>query len=252
MRTAICILLAGSSGLLAPSLAGQAGAPPSVSEDPVYVRRISFGGRLSVLTLNSMSGGTSEVNIPTPPANFLYTAESQSKRAGGGITMQLALSERIALNLDLLYRKIGYLSSAEIRQGIDNPTTVADERKLTTTLEQTRAKVWELPILGRYYVKDRHDPGPRVFVEAGVAIRKAVGVTTSTETNGACCDLTPTPLARQYSKGGVAGAGFQVYDDFGIKVIPEVRYTRWLSRTFDTRPARSAAHQLEVLIGITF
>lgn len=252
MNTGIFIFLAGFSGLLAVPLAGQTVASPPDSERPAYVRRFSLGGRLSVLPLNALNGGTLEQNIPTLSAEIKSTAESESKRAGGGVAMQFALGERIALNLDLLYRKIGYRKSTETRTGVDNPATTTDERKLTATTEQTRASVWELPVLGRYYMKSRHESGPRSFFEAGVAIRRAGGVITFTEIDDSCCDQVPASLAHRYSTGLVAGAGVQLIDDYGVRVIPEVRYTRWLSRSLDSRPARSASHQLEVLFGITF
>ena len=35
------------------------------------------------------------------------------------------------------------------------------------------------------------------------------------------------------SFGAMVGAGIQFVDEFGIHVVPEVRYTRWMNPTFE-------------------
>ncbi len=41
-------------------------------------------------------------------------------------------------------------------------------------------------------------------------------------------------------------------DDMKIRFIPEVRYTRWMGRTFDTLSTQSRVDQIEGTISITF
>jgi len=252
VKTSTLISLLAFSSLLTPPLAGQAADAPAEEREPAYVRRFSLGGRLSVLALGSMPESELTRNEPVGPAEIKSTLESKTRRAGGGIAVQVALTERIALSVDLLGRRTGYRKYTETRTGTDNPTTTWDERTLRSSAEQTRANLWEFPVLGRYYTKDRHDYGPRGFFQGGLSVRRAGGVITFTETGGECCIQIPAALARRYITGVVAGAGVQVMDDFGVKVIPEVRYTRWFSRNFDSPPAQTARHQLEILIGIAF
>ena len=52
--------------------------------------------------------------------------------------------------------------------------------------------------------------------------------------------------------GVVVGSGLRFVDDFGIKVEPELRYTRWFGRTFDEESARSSPNQIEVDVAFTF
>ena len=52
--------------------------------------------------------------------------------------------------------------------------------------------------------------------------------------------------------GKVGGLGFKFIDDVGIKVMPEVRYTQWSGRSFDSDSTRSAKRQLEVSIAIIY
>jgi len=252
VTTSTLISLLAFSSLLTPPLAGQATPAPVEEREPAYVRRFSLGGRLSVLALSSMPEKELIRTEPVGPAEITSQLESKSLRAGGGIALQVALTERLALSVDMFRRRIGYRNYIETRTGVDSPSTTWDERTLSSSAEQTRANLWEFPVLGRYYTKDRHNYGPRGFFEGGLSIRRAGGVITFTERGGECCIQIPAALAHRYVTGVVGGAGLQVMDDFGVKVIPEVRYTRWFSRNFDSPPAQSARHQLEILLGITF
>lgn len=236
-----------------------AGGKPEPDRNPdrdvdrtAYVRRFSLGGRISVTPLTVLKGGTGSESLPAVPSEITATAESKSRHAGAGITTQFALTDQIALGIDLIRRKVGFQETVETRTGVDNPSTTTDERKLVTTVEQTRAHVWELPIVGRYYRKNRFESGRRWFLEGGAAVRRAGGVVTFTKIDDDCCAQTPRRLSHRYTLGGVAGAGIQVADDYGIKIIPSVRYTRWLKRSLESRAARSASDQVEVLLGITF
>ena len=45
---------------------------------------------------------------------------------------------------------------------------------------------------------------------------------------------------------------FQFVDEFGIHVVPEVRYTRWINPTFDNLTTSSQRNQVEAAISLTF
>jgi hypothetical protein len=64
-------------------------------------------------------------------------------------------------------------------------------------------------------------------------------------------DSIPLPY-RTTSVGVTGGIGFQMIDDFGIRAIPEVRFTRWFNRPFDSVNGRSRANQVEVLLTFAF
>ena len=50
----------------------------------------------------------------------------------------------------------------------------------------------------------------------------------------------------------VAGAGIQLVDEFGIHVVPEVRYTRWVDPIFHNLTTRTNDNQVEADISLTF
>ncbi len=111
--------------------------------------------------------------------------------------------------------------------------------------EDTRASLIDVPLTVRYYTRDRHEPGPRMFVEAGGAWRDTRDIRTSMSTTNAqsqttCCTFTPSEPRYSTAPGVVMGAGIMLIDAFGIHFAPEVQYTRWMkpiyeSLTTDTR-----------------
>jgi hypothetical protein len=62
---------------------------------------------------------------------------------------------------------------------------------------------------------------------------------------------SPTPHKNSIL-GVTAGAGGQLIDPVGVRVIPEVRYTRWFGATFDSLGLRSRRDQVEIVISIYF
>ena len=137
------------------------------------------------------------------------------------------------------------------------------ETQLLTDVETTSARIWDVPVLLRYYTKGRRDRGARVFFEGGAVIRRVSNVKTSIETTFSttdpdiddmtdCCDKTPARVANSPALGGAVGIGVQLIDDVGIRVVPGFRYIRWFNNAFDNPPTRSAQNQLEVSIALTF
>lgn len=220
--------------------------------EPTYVRRFSFGARLSILGLAQLKGGAVDIAIPVTPAQYLATGQSQSIRWAPGLGMQFALSERYTLNLDLLYRRIAYTRDVQVYEGVDSPNTIVDERKLTLRYEDTRGRIFDLPVMLRRYSKDRHARGRRFFWELGGNVRRASNISTLASVNGGCCDERPNLPGNKISLGAAGGAGMHLIDDFGIRVTPQVRYTYWLQRAIDTRPVRSNPHQVEFVLGVSF
>ena len=112
-------------------------------------------------------------------------------------------------------------------------------------------------MLVRFYSKGRHVPGPRWFIEGGGAYRDATNIRTSisaTDVNGnvTCCTDTPTVPAHKSSVGPAVGAGFQLIDPLGIRVIPEVRYTRWINPIFDGVTTHTQRNQIEIALTLGF
>jgi hypothetical protein len=246
----------------APAARGaQAGQPaPRMLKNPVYVRRFSAGLALSVNGLTMMKANTVNPVTTTPPVDALYTSKDLSPRVGYGATAQLALSERFAITAGFFLKRIGYTLNSDIYTGTDDPTTpTVDERTYTVKNENTRGRLYDIPVLVRYYAKDRHESGPRAFFELGGAMRRLSHISTWTDSSVnyadvVCCVQTPADSHAKTTRGVVAGFGVQVNDPIGIRVVPEVRYTHWFNEPFQASLTglRTRRDEVEAMISLTF
>ncbi len=234
-----------------------------INMDPVFVRRFSAGGKFRYLPLETMAKGTlSTTVIDTVDVDARSNGDSSSY--GYGLTTQVAVTNKWAFALELLSSKIEYNTIREVTTFIVDPfENVLLETQVVSGNETTSARLWDIPLLVRYYHKSRFNRGPRVFFEGGAVVRRVTDINTSIETLTSttnpnvedmtdCCDKSPARIANPNALGGAAGIGFQLIDDVGIRVVPGFRYTRWFSNAFDDPPTRSEKNQLEVTIALTF
>jgi hypothetical protein len=254
IRTFVLAVLLGAVGVSAQT----SSAPLSAEEaGKVYVRRFSVGGSLTIVPIPMIPSNSTTVDTTTPAIQGVYQTTPASQWLGYGLTAQIAISGRFAVSGSLLLRRAGYLYDTEVYEGtlLDNSTS--DTRKHTITHEDTRARYYDLPVTLRFYNKDRHTPGPRVFFEGGAAVRRVSDIRTSvtTSVNGStpvCCDTTPAVPAHRDLRGVVAGFGVQLIDPIGIRVVPEVRYTRWAGDTFSSQSTNGQKNQIEAVFSLTF
>jgi hypothetical protein len=236
----------------APAPAQPAAAQPAPEPE---LKRWRAGVKFSGQFLDLFDEGSLKT-FDSIPWKFTSSATTDiSNRLGFGLTFAYDLTSRASLNLDVLYRRAGFRTGLEITEGRDNPETSADERKITSGFEQTKADYWDLPFTLRI-----HD-GPssrrvRGFVEVGGALRHATSVRTYAELEQpgkpGTVDTTPAKLANGNVVGGIAGAGWDWRTSKGVNFVPQVRYTYWMKPVFDTARTRSARSQIEFMLGITF
>ncbi len=250
------------TGPAAPAAKTQQPAPaaapaPSLVDSGAYIRRFVFGGTLSFLPLSLMQGGKKSEVYGTPPISIESQADSRSKYFGAGVGLQAFITERWAVGVGFIWRRSGYRLTTKFHDTIDNPSTTEDERTLLKTVtEETRAHYYDVPLMIRRFNRSRYEPGWRYFYEAGPTLRTVRKIRTAiqeeTETTIDCCNETPATPSKKNLLGVTAGAGIILRDDFGIKIIPEVRYTRWFGGAFNTRAATSRRDQVDVSISFLF
>ena len=222
------------------------------------MRRFSAGATLTVLGLSLVPGSSNTVTNSST-VSTAYNTTGASQRIGYGITAQAAITDRFTIAVGGYLRRIGYQFNTTVTtttlqsvNGVLTPISTS-----TSTHEDTRARLFDVPLVLRFYSKGRHTPGPRWFVEGGGAFRDSNSIRTSlSSTNSAgtlsCCTNTPAVPSHRTSIGFVGGAGFQLIDPFGIRVIPEVRYTRWMTQTFDAITTRTEQNQVEAVLTLSF
>jgi hypothetical protein len=208
--------------------------------------------------LNVITGGTNTVTNSST-VNTMYQTKAASSRFGYGLTAQVAVTDRFAVAFAGILRRVGYTFDTTVTTS--KPTViggvVTTVTTSTNTHEDTRANLIDIPATVRFYSRSRHEPGARWFVEGGAAWRKTDSIRTSMSSSDAnsvlsCCTTTPIQPAHNSVFGIVAGAGVQVMDAFGIKVIPEVRYTRWMSPVFHSFTTNTQQNEVTAGFSITF
>lgn len=229
---------------------------PQRIEERAYVRKFSAGVSLNFVPFNLFPKTTLTENIDSnPPIARRSAVDPQSNRFGLGVNLQYALSERWAIAANPTYRKVAFHAFIEEWEGVDNSSTPADERLYTRINEDTTSNYFDIPLLARYYKKDRHERGPRWFFEGGGTMRLATNIRTDREIvppKGDTFRNTIPVAGKSTIFGATVGIGGQFIDDFGIRIAPEVRYTYWFDKTFDSIHGKSRGTQLEVLISFGF
>jgi hypothetical protein len=220
------------------------------------VRRVSAGIALNFLGLPIFPTRSQGVTSTTPVASTIYTTNDRMKRFGYGVNAQIALTDYISLNGELLRRRAGYVMTSDSVEGVDNPNTIADERRFITRNENTSFRFYDLPITARVYTKDRYVRGTRAFFEGGLAWRRVSNIRSTVQTVVNAADPTtsntPAVPAARTVRGFTAGFGVHAVDPIGIRVVPMVRYTRWMGESFNAFSTVMQRNQIDGGIAFTF
>ncbi|MBM3766490.1 MAG: hypothetical protein FJW32_13970 [Acidobacteria bacterium] len=227
---------------------------PTTLKKVNYVRPISAGGTFGFLALVPVGEGSfvSATNV------LSRNDETKSKGSpiGFGGLVQVALPKKFAVAATYMIHASKLETTKNTIEGIDNPFTTADERKISDVKENSSIKYRDFGILIRRYDKDHTKQGVRVFVEGGPSFRAVQSIrTTRTTTILGVSTNDNKPIDKKVqnlTRGWTGGIGVQYNDDFGFRVVPEFRYTRWMDKTFDKDSYNSRKNQFEVILSITF
>jgi opacity protein-like surface antigen len=182
-----------------------------------------------------------------PITDAVDTAQGQNsayltntKRYLVGPTVEFHLPARFSIEVDALYKRIGYQYDAT------GPVVTA----------KTVANSWEFPVLGKFEIL----PGPvRPFVDLGASFRHLSGVRQIRQTvSGATFNRVELNNASEFNKRNDIGftGGFGIAFKIGwVRISPEFRYTRWGGENFrDPINAllRTNRNQGDFLLGLTF
>jgi hypothetical protein len=223
-----------------PALYGQDSAD---NPETTLRKHFTFGVRVRDFPLHSLSSMNNQTTMTTntsaaAPQDWSFTTASQSPWWGAGLALEYAIK------------------ATTVAWGTDDPTTTADERSHMFLNEDTRATLFDVPILAHYRGLFGNGALSNVFVSLGAAARTVTKVKTSTAITYADAttgtDLSTASPSKRVLVGAVAGVGVRVVDDFHIVWTPEIRYTRWDGSTFSNESTVSPRNQLEVALGFTF
>lgn len=256
------LFIAGLYGQAAPPAQSTSPAKPSqsgsssVSTDlkkRTFVRLFSAGATLSVLAQTPVMNGGYNENRTAYLRNA--TTIGGGYRIGWGGVAQIRLPRKFAVAGSLLMHKSAHASTIDTYEGVDNPNTPLDDRRHTTVEESSIVNYWDYTFMLRRYTKNHEATGHRGFFGGGLNFRDIRRIRSQRETTlGATTtpDTKPIIPTRDVGRGLVGSVGAQFMDDFGIKLVPEFRYTRWLQPSFNDQSTRSRRNQFEAIVSITF
>ena len=255
-RTAVCAFALACASL--PVVRGQ---DTSENPDQGLRKHFTIGLRVRDFPLKSYSVMGNQTTLTTtttttPARDWSFTTTSKSPWWGAGLDLEYALNQRWTVTAELMMNRLHYTKATTVAWGTDDPTTTADERSHMFLTEDTRAVLWDVPVLVHYRGLFSSGPFSNMFLSAGAAFRTVTKVKSSTAITypdtSTGTDLTTSAPSRRNLIGAVAGVGIRVVDDFHIVWTPEIRYTRWDGSTFGADSTVSPKNQLEVGLGFTF
>ncbi len=156
-----------------------------------------------------------------------------------GPTVQLNLPFRFSIEVDAIYKRLGF--DYDQFAGPGSPTVT-----------RTTANSWEFPVLGKYAIFG----GPiRPFIDAGANFRHISGVDQVRSTlSSANISVSAPEFNKDTDVGFAFGGGIELKLGV-IRVTPELRYTRWGSENFRDPVAallRTNKNQGDFILGLTF
>jgi len=167
-----------------------------------------------------------------------YASNTHRYLVGG--TVQFNLPLRFAVEVDALYKRLGF----DYNQfgGPGSPTFTS-----------TTANSWEFPVLGKWAVL----PGPvRPFIDFGANFRHVSGIDQIRSTASAVdVNVSSVPeFHKDFDIGATFGAGVEFKIGW-LRLTPEFRYTRWGTENFRDPIAdllNTNKNQGDFMLGLTF
>jgi hypothetical protein len=158
------------------------------------------------------------------------------------------LSNGSTLTAEILYHRLSYdVVTTHYAAGTSN-------MKLAST-ERTKATLFDIPLM----MHVRAFPGSEgfrsgIYVGYGATFRTMINISSTHDYLfwDKANDTIPAQPSRRNLVGAVVGVGYRFVDDFRNKVTPQIRYTRWFGRSFDTGITKSPVNQVDLSLGVTF
>lgn len=209
-------------------------------------RRFSFGGRLNGLPFNVLSSHDVNFNVAATNQAWAITTTNNYLQIAFGPSLEVRLFRGFSLCGEFLYHRLNYTKTS----------TATVDGNATTITEQTRATLWDAPMMIRWRGLAETGFLSHLYFAGGGAIRSVAHIDTSNQTTNpdgstSSNNIPAVPSARNLP-GAVGAVGMRFVDDFGVKLTPELRYTRWLGATFNSDSTRSRRDEIVIGIALTF
>jgi hypothetical protein len=219
-------------------------------------RKYNFGLRADFIALKQFDTKTTTASTTKPIADFSYTGSSTSSHYAGGPVFEMRVMKHIWVGAELSFHHASYAQVTDIRTGRADPNAGTDNRPLTILTDNSTANYWDIPMLVRYRGLRESGKFKRFYPLAGATYRHVGRVRTGNDTVNAdsSTDYNEIPDVPKRTNlfGFTAGIGFRLVDELGVKIVPEIRFTRWFDQSFQGLSYSSSPNQVQAGLGITF
>jgi len=189
---------------------------------------------------------------PGPRSGRFADFSSPTRRYTVGPSFELRLNDRVGIEVDALYKRIGYSgrSFCGLRCQPQLPCQTCLPIRGISTFEDVKGNSWDFPMMAKFRFGQRLHP----YLAGGFVLRRVGsldvrGVNTSQELQSG--RIINTPFTSGLPSDTLAGLTVAAGIEFGIsrlRLLPEFRYTGW---TQNGDP-RFEPNQAEFLLGILF
>jgi hypothetical protein len=180
----------------------------------------------------------------SPGGTIDYSAATRRYTFGASAEWRLARS--VGLELDVLYKRTGYV---RIEDSLTSSTS-------THSSFDSKGHSWDFPMMAKRRFGRRYLAGGTVLRYFGPIRARGETVETNLIAGATArrpIDTSdPPPLTSRVAWGLTAGGGIEFHAG-RIRLLPEVRYARWLTNIFAAGDTlRFSPNQAEFLLGLLF
>src|SRR5215471_13790599 len=146
--------------------------------------RQAIGFRVRLMPLRSLSVMANGRSMTTTTANNIvydwsFNTTSHSPIYGIGPAFEFQLSSRTTLTAEVLFDRLAYTRVSDTIYGSDDPTTGNDERSRITITENTKARLWDVPLIVHHSPFHREGVLSHLFLAGGVTDRIVTTIRTT-------------------------------------------------------------------------
>lgn len=245
-----------SSATQNPSPPGQTTKPAPGGTNVVAGRRFFYGFRVVYFPLRQFDTSARQSQTTNPIADYTYQGSSSSQKGALAGTFEYVITRRLSAGAEFFLTHATYTQTTQVQTGLPSPNSSTDDRPITKYVQSNKANYWELPLIARYQGIRSKGLLSHAYWLGGPEYRHVGRVRTGTDiyypdgTTG--YNEIPAVPNHRNQVGVLVGVGWRVFDQFGFKVTPELRYVRWNNDAFQVPGAASTKNEASAALGFSF
>jgi hypothetical protein len=228
----------------------------STKSSNVSERHFFYGLRVEAFPLRLFDTSVRQGATTQPIANYIYNGSSSSQKAAAAGTVEYIVNRHISTSIEFYLTHVKFIQDTQVRTGLPDPNAGTDTRPVTSYNQTSTVDYWVLPFIARYRGIRQSGKFSRAYLLGGAEYRHVGRIRTGTDIlfpdgTNSYNEIPATPT-QSNQVGAVVGVGMRFFDQIGFKLMPEIRYVRWVGYTFQGPSYASTKNQVEASLGISF